>query len=125
MASRPDAASQPAETGSELAPLANHDGINQADLARGMHIAAPTLSVMLKKMLDQKLVKRTTVKEDDRVFRISLTPAGRRAVERITTVWAGANTAITGSLGDKADLKILHDQLLKIRDRLGGRGPDL
>jgi DNA-binding MarR family transcriptional regulator len=108
-----------------LMTLANYDGVNQADLARGMDIAPPTLSVMLKKMLEQKLVRRTAVKEDDRVHRISLTPAGRRAVERITRVWAVANQAITDSLGEGADLKVVHDQLLRIRDGLGGRGPTL
>jgi DNA-binding MarR family transcriptional regulator len=108
-----------------LMTLANYDGVNQADLARGMDVAPPTLSVMLKKLLDQKLVRRTAVKEDDRVYRISLTPAGRRAVGRITSVWANANRAITDSLGESVDLAAVHDQLLRVRDGLGGRTPTL
>jgi len=107
-----------------LMTLMRHGPVLQADLARGMDIAPPTLSVMLKKLLDQQLVKRAAVKRDERVYEISLTAAGKRAAGLIHKVWTDAERVILGSL-KPSDLSEMHDALLRVRDGLGGRGPKL
>jgi DNA-binding MarR family transcriptional regulator len=96
----------------------------QARIASGLGIAPPTLSIMLRKLLDQGLVKRSADKEDVRAFRIALTPVGRAAVKRVEQVWGEAYETIVNSLqGD--DAEFVRTRLLKIRNALGGTSPEL
>src|ERR1039458_6107620 len=63
-----------------LMALDREEGLIQARLASGLHVAPATLSIMLKKLVAQDLVRRTADAEDERVQRISLTAKGRTAV---------------------------------------------
>jgi len=57
--------------------LARHDGIAQRDLAEAMHVAAPTLSRMLRSMESAGLVERRPDEVDQRVTRVHLSSDGR------------------------------------------------
>jgi DNA-binding MarR family transcriptional regulator len=107
-----------------LMALDRHEGLIQARLAGGMDIATPTLSIMLKKLVSQGLVQRTADAKDERVQRISLTAEGRKAVKRVKKVWDDAEQAILESMAGE-DAEVLRKGLLKIRNGLGGRSPQL
>ena len=107
-----------------LMALNRHGPQVQADLARGMELSPPTLSVMLKRLLDEKLVRRSSVAGDERVYRIALTAAGERAAERVRQVWEDADRLLIEAVG-RADVEVTHRALLRMRDALGGRPPKL
>lgn len=56
--------------------LTAHDGITQRDLAELLHVARPTVTVMLQKMEKAGLVERRVDERDQRYTRIYLTEAG-------------------------------------------------
>jgi DNA-binding MarR family transcriptional regulator len=60
-----------------LGMLAGHEGISQKDLAEKMHLARPTVTIMLQKMESEGLIERWDDPEDQRLTRIRLTDAGR------------------------------------------------
>jgi len=60
-----------------LGALAGHDGISQKDLAEKMHLARPTITIMLQKMELEGLIERWDDPDDQRLTRIRLTDAGR------------------------------------------------
>ena len=57
--------------------LAHEDGVTQVDIARHAHFTAPTVSVTLKKMEDEGLIRRKTDKNDTRRTRVFITEKGR------------------------------------------------
>lgn len=57
--------------------LAHEDGLTQLDLVSRTHLTAPTVSVSLKKMEKERLVKRITDDKDLRQVRVYLTEKGR------------------------------------------------
>jgi DNA-binding MarR family transcriptional regulator len=65
-----------------LNALLHHDGIPQRDLAAAMHVAAPTLSRMLRSMEDAGLVERRDDEADQRLTRVHLSSAGRALAEQ-------------------------------------------
>ncbi len=60
-----------------LRHLARKDGVTQIDLVHATHLKAPTISVTLKKMEEEKLVRRETDKNDQRQTHVYLTDKGR------------------------------------------------
>jgi DNA-binding MarR family transcriptional regulator len=60
-----------------LGVLATHEGIAQRDLAEQMHLARPTITIMLQKMEHEGLIERWDDPDDQRLTRIRLTDAGR------------------------------------------------
>ena len=67
--------------------LSHKDGCSQLDLVRKTHLKAPTVSVTLKRMEEEELVRRETDINDLRVTRVYLSKKGRehnrRAHERL------------------------------------------
>ncbi|MBR6743931.1 MAG: MarR family transcriptional regulator [Clostridia bacterium] len=57
--------------------LAHEDGVTQVDIARHAHFTAPTVSVTLKKMEDEGLIRRKTDKNDTRRTRVFITAKGK------------------------------------------------
>lgn len=57
--------------------LAHEDGLTQLDLVNRTHLTAPTVSVSLKKMEKEGLVKRITDDKDLRQVHVYLTENGR------------------------------------------------
>jgi len=56
--------------------LTEHDGITQRDIAELLHVARPTVTVMLQKMETAGLVERRVDERDQRYTRTYLTEAG-------------------------------------------------
>jgi len=60
-----------------LAFLASGDGTTQLELVHSTHLKAPTVSVILKKMEEEGIVRRECDKNDGRAVRVFLTEHGR------------------------------------------------
>lgn len=103
--------------------LASNEGITQRDLAEMMHIARPTLTVMVQKMERAELVRRQVDEEDQRFTRIYLTEKGRsmqdEAHEALEDMIASAFGAMSEE--DQRELTRLLGELdLNMQRTLGG-----
>ena len=64
-----------------LAHLALQDGQSQLELVRLTHLRPPTVSVILRKMEEEGIVRRQSDEHDQRVTRVYLTDFGRKTDE--------------------------------------------
>ena len=62
-----------------LSFLAVGDGVSQRELVERTHLRAPTVSVIVKKMIDEDLAYLDSDRDDRRVKRVYLTEKGKRA----------------------------------------------
>ena len=63
--------------------LAHEDGCSQLDLVRRTHLKPPTVSISLKRLEAEGLVRRVTDDMDMRVVRVYLSEGGRAHNERV------------------------------------------
>ena len=63
-----------------LRMLAERDGISQRELARGLHLSAPTVTAMLQRMEKAGTIERRPDGTDKRITRVHLTEIGRAHV---------------------------------------------
>ncbi len=93
--------------------LAAHDGVTQRELGDMLHLAAPSVTAMLKRMERSGTVAREPDPADQRVTRVRLTPAGRDLERRLTTILASRIGQLleTMSAADRKDLARLLDDL--------------
>ena len=107
-----------------LRTVERHGPIAVSDLARRLGVDQSTASRQLRPLEQQRLVTRA-VGDDRRVARLSLTPKGRRVVERTTEVWlADYELALEDwSAADRATLGELLERLRTdlSKSRLPGR----
>lgn len=68
--------------------VSSHHGITQRELARKLHVAPPTVSIMLQKMEAAGIIVRKTDADDQRLIRIYLTDAGRVLHDEMNDVLA-------------------------------------
>ena len=66
-----------------LALLAESSPVTVAELHRGLAHKRSTLTSILDRLADRKLITRTTGESDRRTFVVSLTAAGRRLARRV------------------------------------------
>ncbi len=78
--------------------IGNHNGIPQRDLARRLHVARPTITVMLHKMETAGLIARRPDEKDQRLTRIYLTDAGRCLQDEMNSILAGFINASFGKM---------------------------
>lgn len=83
-----------------LGILASHDGITQKDLAARMHLARPTVTIMLQKMEHEGLIERWDDPADQRLTRIRLTDAGRALGKDTGDIYARYVNTTIGSLSE-------------------------
>jgi DNA-binding MarR family transcriptional regulator len=102
-----------------------HGPVAVSELARRLGVDQSTASRQLRPLETQRLVTRAGDDSDRRVAWLSLTPKGRRVLERTTEVWLGDyDLALTDwSDADRATLGELLDRLRNdlSRSRLPGR----
>lgn len=100
-----------------LSFLAIKDGITQLDLVKATHLRAPTVSVILKKMEAEGMVKRESDPNDLRVTRVYLTEEGRKIdsqnIENIKKIDALSTSKLTSE-----EIGSVMSILAKIRDSL-------
>ena len=93
--------------------LAAHEGATQRELGDMLHLAAPTVTAMLKRMERSGTITREPDPADQRVTRVRLTPAGRDLERRLSTVLACRIGQLLDSMpeADRRDLARLLDDL--------------
>lgn len=100
--------------------LCKHEGASQRDLAEALGIAAPTVTVMLKKMERAGLVERRPDENDHRCLRVYLTDAGRELHGRLGEVHEQVIGETIGVLSE-ADQQELERLLLMVLDNCEAR----
>jgi DNA-binding MarR family transcriptional regulator len=70
-----------------LRTVERHGPIAVSELARRLGVDQSTASRQLRPLEEQRLVARAVEDDDRRVAWLSLTPKGRRVVERTTEIW--------------------------------------
>lgn len=99
--------------------IGNHDGIPQRDLARRLHVARPTITVMLHKMAAAGLIARRPDERDQRLTRIYLTDAGRCLQDEMNSTLGDFINASFGEMSadDLRDFERVLSSLCSIIDR--------
>jgi DNA-binding MarR family transcriptional regulator len=64
-----------------LLPLLSKDGLTLSELARGLHMKAPTVTVIANRLEERGWIKRKRSTEDRRQVHLFLTEAGRENAE--------------------------------------------
>lgn len=83
-----------------LGMLHGHDGISQRDLAEKLHLARPTITIMLQKMEHEGLIERWDDPEDQRLTRIRLTEAGRAQGKSLGDAYRAGIESTIGTLSE-------------------------
>jgi DNA-binding MarR family transcriptional regulator len=96
-----------------LGMLAGHEGISQKDLAEKMHLARPTVTIMLQKMESEGLIERWDDPDDQRLTRIRLTESGRAEGKNMGDSYARYVDLTIGKMpeADRAEFARLLDLL--------------
>ena len=68
--------------------LSAHDGSNQTEIARGCHIEAASLTSVLNRMEERKLLERRTLNGNRRTCYIFLTQQGRELAQKVAATFA-------------------------------------
>lgn len=68
--------------------LSGHDGSNQTEIARGCHIEAASLTSVLNRMEESKLLERRTLNGNRRTYYVFLTPLGRDLARKVREAFA-------------------------------------
>jgi len=105
-----------------LCALARRTELSQIDIADGLGIQRATVTNMLQRMEKSGLIKRSGDKNDQRVRRVRLTAAGRRAEQTVRGVWDDIEKDIRAALSPKM-IAPASQCLLKIRGAFGGADP--
>jgi DNA-binding MarR family transcriptional regulator len=102
-----------------LKMLTERDGISQRELARVLHLAAPTVTTMLQRMEKAGTIERRPDASDQRVTRVHLTPAGRERERGLRSVMGSAIGQILDPIPE-ADRRELERLLGVMADRAIG-----
>lgn len=96
--------------------VAAHDGATQRQIGGMLHLSAPTVTAMLKRMEGHGTIRREADPEDQRVARVRLTAAGREQERRLRAVLAER-------LGEVLDPmpEVDRDELARLLDDLAER----
>ncbi len=100
-----------------LSFLAISDGVSQRELVEKTHLRAPTVSLIIKKMIDEGMVELKSDEKDARVKRVYLTDYGRQTdKDRICNIKNMDMIALEGI--SEAECETLMRLLTKIRGNL-------
>lgn len=97
--------------------LAKEDGVTQIDIVRDSHFKAPTISVTLKKMEEEGLVRRETDKEDMRQTRVYITEKGRELDRKLASKVLDCEALLANGITEE-EKQLLCDILTKMRANL-------
>lgn len=100
-----------------LMAIAQNTMTSQRDLAQQLHISAPTLTIMLKRMASKDLVTRESDRSDQRIIRLSLTPKGEELVARLECILTKAGEEVFGVLTGE-QVEHLHQAFLSLCDHM-------
>ena len=104
--------------------LVHEDGVTQVDIARNSHFTAPTVSVTLKKMEEEGLIRRKTDKNDTRRSRVFITEKGRELERKLFGKIMDCEEILVRGLS-KEEEETLCALLQKVRDNMLSESGDL
>lgn len=84
----------------------HHEGIAQSELADMLHVARPTITVMLQKMEKAGLIRRQVDDADQRLTRIYLTEEGRALHAHMDEAIADLINSSIGKLPEHEQLEL-------------------
>jgi DNA-binding MarR family transcriptional regulator len=97
--------------------LAMNDGLKQRELVERTHLRAPTVSVIIRRMVEEGLAEQRPDQKDGRVTRVYLTECGRRTdSENIQKIKSMDARGLRGLSGEEC--QHLMELLGRIRDNL-------
>jgi DNA-binding MarR family transcriptional regulator len=102
---------------SALRIVERHGPIAVSDLARRLGVDQSTASRQLRPLEEQRLTTRAVADDDRRVAWLSLTPKGRRVLERTSEVWLGDYDVALADWSS-ADRSTLGELLERLRNDL-------
>lgn len=97
--------------------LSREDGVSQLHLTNVTHLKAPTVSVTLKKMEEEGLVRREQDKIDLRMTRVYLTEKGKAHNRRVWERLQGLDAELMRSFSAE-ESEILRALLERMRDNI-------
>ena len=109
--------------GRVLVNLKRHGAMTQADLARGMNLKPPTMTTMLKPLIERKLINRELDPKTNRAVIVGLSEQGLSLAIEVEKVWASIESSIINLIPD-CEQEQIFGHLEVIRDELGGKGPN-
>ena len=99
--------------------LAVHEGATQREVGDMLHVSAPTVTAMLKRMERSGTIAREPDGTDQRVTRVRLTPIGRELERCLSTVLATRIGRLLDTMRE-ADRRDLARLLRDLADRMSG-----
>ena len=102
--------------------LVNHGPISISALSKGIRASQPAVTTMIVRLEALGLGRRETHPTDRRIVLVSVTKKGKKAWERAMAVWKKVECRLLAGLSSE-QIAHLHDQLLFLRNRLGGHSP--
>lgn len=106
-----------------MKPLMENDGLTQLDLVKITNLKAPTISITLRNMEREGIVRREKNDNDRRETHVFITDKGREMHAKILEAFNNAEKVMLGGLSDKELAtvgKILAKMENNLKSELGG-----
>jgi DNA-binding MarR family transcriptional regulator len=96
--------------------LARHDGAPMGEAAQALDLGPSAMSGLVDRMTAATLIERRADRRDGRVWRLWLTPAGRKALEQAKAGLAELNALLTDGFTD-AEIDVVARWLASLQNR--------
>lgn len=107
-----------ATTAFVLLPLLERDGLTLSDLARDLHMKAPTITVIANRLEAKGLIRRERGKSDRRQVHLFLTKHGKQTAKIIESIQGRASQSMSAGL-DVDSISLTKSTLEKIIANVG------
>ena len=84
------------------------EGLTPTILSHNQHVSRNTISALLRGLEEQELISREIDPHDRRLFRIHITPAGRKRVSELAPGWINQANHLTESLSAEESRQLIH-----------------
>lgn len=103
--------------------LSQNDGLSQKELAKKMRITPPSITVMIRKMEAEGLIKKKQDEKDQRITRIYITDKGREIAEHMDDVLCQLEKEVFANMSEQ-EIMLLHRLLLQMKENLSKGNKD-
>lgn len=100
-----------------LSLLSRHEGLRQTDIARMTHMKPPTVSVTLRKMMEEDLVRQETMFSDLRANKMYLTEKGKAYHENVRAMLHSIDDVLMRGFSEQESAQLCA-MLNRMRDNL-------
>ena len=97
--------------------LGHGDGCSQLDLVRLTHLKPPTVSVTLRRMEEEGLVRRVQNENDLRAVRVFLTEEGKRHNQSVRQRLSEMDAELMAGFSEE-ETELLRQMLMRMRDNI-------